>query len=126
MPTPSGWQGFSRTRQAVAIQLSCAFGGRCGSRDTRMWVSERRGVFGVRLAIVRALLFDVQVTAMDFFTTVRSATAGVLGDRYPQQDWSAFVNEWHTAYFEGLKRLTPSPGGAWTTVDSVYRRGACG
>ncbi len=72
---------------------------------------------------MRALLFDVQGTATDFFTTVCSAARQMLGDRYPQQDWSRFVNEWRAGYFERLKSLTPAPGVAWTTVDSVYRAG---
>jgi hypothetical protein len=42
---------------------------------------------------VLAVLFDVQGTATDFFTTVRSAAAQLLEGRYPQHDWSAFVNE---------------------------------
>jgi DDE superfamily endonuclease len=34
-PPPSGWQRFSRTRQAAAIPLNYVSAGRCRSRDTR-------------------------------------------------------------------------------------------
>jgi 2-haloacid dehalogenase len=42
---------------------------------------------------MEALLFDVQGTATDFFTTVRDAAAAVLGPRFPQRDWPSFVND---------------------------------
>jgi 2-haloacid dehalogenase len=69
---------------------------------------------------MEALLFDVQGTATDFFTTVRDAAAAVLGLRFPQLDWSTFVTDWRAAYFERIAALDPS-NEAWTTVDSVYR-----
>jgi 2-haloacid dehalogenase len=65
-------------------------------------------------------LFDVQGTATDFYTTVRNASSQLLGRRYPDQDWSAFVNDWRAAYFERLKSLTAT-NETWTSVDSVYR-----
>jgi 2-haloacid dehalogenase len=69
---------------------------------------------------VLALLFDVQGTATDFFTTVRTAAAQLLGSRYPQHDWSAFVNDWRAGYFDGVRSLTPAKG-SWMRADSVYR-----
>ncbi len=69
---------------------------------------------------MRALLFDVQGTATDFFSTVRSAAALTLGSRYPDQNWSTFVNDWRAAYFDAVGVLSPTEG-VWTSVDSVYR-----
>ncbi len=69
---------------------------------------------------MEALLFDVQGTATDFHTAVRDALARVLASRYPQLDWSVFVNDWRAAYFDGL-RAVDTAAGEWVSVDSVYR-----
>lgn len=69
---------------------------------------------------MQALLFDVQGTATDFYSTVRDAVFRVLASRYPQQDWAVFVNDWRAAYFDRLRSVT-SANGEWITVDSVYR-----
>lgn len=69
---------------------------------------------------LRALLFDVQGTATDFHSTIRSAAEQVAGPRNPGIDWCVFVNDWRAAYFE-----TTSAGigasGVWTAVESIYR-----
>lgn len=69
---------------------------------------------------MRALLFDVQGTATDFFSTVRTAAVQILGSRHPEQDWSTFVNAWRAAYFDAVGVLTPTDG-PWTSIESVYR-----
>lgn len=68
----------------------------------------------------KALLFDVQGTATDFHSTIRHAAASIAGPRYPDHDWSEFVNDWRAAYFRetSTPRSTDSP---WISVRSVYR-----
>jgi 2-haloacid dehalogenase len=70
---------------------------------------------------LKALLFDVQGTATDFHTTVRTEAARIGADRYPNVDWSIFVNRWRAAYFDALTAAPKDPE-RWTTVASVYRR----
>ncbi|MGV9677756.1 haloacid dehalogenase type II [Nocardia sp. NPDC003482] len=67
-----------------------------------------------------ALLFDVQGTATDFHSTIRRAAERLAGDRYPDQDWSRFVNDWRAAYFTGTSRQPQD--GPWVSVASIYRR----
>lgn len=62
----------------------------------------------------------MQGTATDFFSTVRTAAARTLGSRFPERDWSTFVNDWRAAYFKAVGALTPTQG-SWTSIDSVYR-----
>ncbi|MFI1917364.1 haloacid dehalogenase type II [Nocardia sp. NPDC020380] len=68
----------------------------------------------------KALLFDVQGTATDFHSTIRHAATAVAGDRYPDVDWSAFVNDWRAAYFE--ETSSRPKHAAWESVAVVYRR----
>ncbi|RDI67320.1 haloacid dehalogenase type II [Nocardia pseudobrasiliensis] len=66
----------------------------------------------------RALLFDVQGTATDFHTTAARQARRLLGSRYPDLNWSRFVNDWRAAYFEGTKAV----GDEWISVATIYRR----
>ncbi|MFI5775804.1 haloacid dehalogenase type II [Nocardia sp. NPDC051570] len=66
-----------------------------------------------------ALLFDVQGTATDFHTTVTRESRRILGPRYPDLDWSRFVNDWRTAYFESTRAV--GGAGEWVSVAALYR-----
>ncbi|MGV9411657.1 haloacid dehalogenase type II [Nocardia sp. NPDC003693] len=68
----------------------------------------------------RALLFDVQGTATDFFSTVTGTARSVAGPGNPDVDWAEFVNAWRAAYFRETaraRRVTDE----WVSVDSIYR-----
>ncbi|RMI33435.1 haloacid dehalogenase type II [Nocardia stercoris] len=69
---------------------------------------------------VRALLFDVQGTATDFHTTVSGTAARVAGDRFPDVDWAAFVNDWRAVYFRETSRPR-SASDPWISVAGTYR-----
>ena len=69
----------------------------------------------------KALLFDVQGTATDFFTTVTSEAVRIDRGRNPGTDWADFVNRWRAAYFTAVA-ATPTSTGTWTSVHSIYRR----
>lgn len=70
----------------------------------------------------RALLFDVQGTATDFYSTVRGEAQRISNGRHSDVDWGRFVNRWRAAYFAALESATPTPDReTWTTVHSVYR-----
>lgn len=68
----------------------------------------------------KALLFDVQGTATDFHTTVRTAAAEIAGPDHAHVDWSAFVNDWRAAYFRETSAGRPA-GTPWISVASIYR-----
>ncbi|APA96362.1 hypothetical protein [Nocardia seriolae] len=60
---------------------------------------------------VKALLFDVQGTATDFHSTIRTAAAAAGG---PGHDWSGFVNKWRAAYFTETSQQPEQ--GPWVSV----------
>jgi hypothetical protein len=65
-------------------------------------------MIGDRWGAVRALLFDVQGTATDFYSTVRDEAQRISNGRHPQMDWGGFVDRWRAAYFTALKAASPS------------------
>ncbi|WP_405138839.1 haloacid dehalogenase type II [Nocardia sp. NBC_01388] len=72
-------------------------------------------------ADLRALLFDVQGTTVDFHSVVTAAARRIAGARYPDVDWAGFTDRWRAEYFTALKAATPRRDTAWVTVHSVYR-----
>lgn len=68
----------------------------------------------------RALLFDVQGTATDFYSTVRGEAQRIAGDRFPDVDTDGFVEAWRAGYTAALQPATTGPTG-WTSVRAVYR-----
>ncbi|GAB2563281.1 haloacid dehalogenase type II [Nocardia heshunensis] len=69
--------------------------------------------------MLRALLFDVQGTATDFHSTIRTAAASIAGPLAPGHDWSDFVNRWRAAYFTETSQHPESD--TWVSVSSIYR-----
>ncbi|MCW4351851.1 haloacid dehalogenase type II [Hoyosella sp. YIM 151337] len=69
---------------------------------------------------MKALMFDVQGTATDFYTPVLSALEEASGGRSPETDWGAFVNEWRSMYFEAVDDIQQSRDD-WVSVHAVYR-----
>ncbi|MCU1470947.1 MAG: haloacid dehalogenase [Glaciihabitans sp.] len=70
---------------------------------------------------LRALLFDVQGTTVDFHSVVSAQARTIAGNRHPDVDWAGFVDRWRAEYFTVLKAATPQRDAAWVTVHSVYR-----
>ncbi|MBJ8348183.1 haloacid dehalogenase type II [Antrihabitans sp. YC2-6] len=70
--------------------------------------------------MTKALLFDVQGTATDFFSTVRDEAVRIDAGRNPEIDWTGFVTRWRAAYFAGVAAV-PVDSGTWTSVHSIYR-----
>lgn len=68
----------------------------------------------------RALLFDVQGTAADFHSTVCAEAERISNGRYPDFDWSGFVDRWRAEYFTVLASATVNRTD-WVPVHSVYR-----
>ncbi len=70
--------------------------------------------------VLAALLFDVQGTATDFYSTVLGEAERIGAGRHPDADWGEVVRRWRAAYFETLEGRQ-SVSGAWVSVHSVYR-----
>ncbi|KAA5828445.1 haloacid dehalogenase type II [Saccharopolyspora hirsuta] len=66
----------------------------------------------------KALLFDVQGTAVDFHSTVTAEARRISAGRCPEVDWADFVHRWRAAYSAAL---ADTRGDRWTSVHSVYR-----
>jgi len=69
------------------------------------------------MAVVKALLFDVQGTATDFHSTVCGEARRISAQ--PGVDWAHVVRRWRAAYFDALQAAQPR--GGWVSVHSVYR-----
>ena len=70
--------------------------------------------------VVKALLFDVQGTATDFFSTVCGEAQRISAGRYPGVDWPEVVRRWRAGYFAALDAAQSRHRG-WVSVHSVYR-----
>ncbi|TVS88100.1 haloacid dehalogenase type II [Mycobacterium helveticum] len=68
--------------------------------------------------VVRALLFDVQGTATDFFSTLCEEARRI--SPAPGVDWPDVVRRWRAGYFAALKDARAHHNG-WLSVHSVYR-----
>lgn len=68
--------------------------------------------------MVRALLFDVQGTATDFFSTVCEEARRIGADA--PVDWPDVVRRWRAGYFVATGAAADRRGG-WVSVRSVYR-----
>jgi 2-haloacid dehalogenase len=68
----------------------------------------------------RALLFDVQGTATDFYSTVRGEAQRIAANRSPDVDWDGFVEAWRAGYSAALQAAARGPAG-WVSVRAVYR-----
>ena len=72
------------------------------------------------IMMVKALLFDVQGTATDFFSTVCGEAQRISAGRYPGVDWPEVVRRWRAGYFAALDAAQSRHRG-WVSVHSVYR-----
>lgn len=70
--------------------------------------------------VVKALLFDVQGTATDFFSTVCDEARRISANRHPGADWPDVVRRWRAGYFATLQAASGRAAG-WVSVHSVYR-----
>ncbi|TQN32155.1 2-haloalkanoic acid dehalogenase type II [Haloactinospora alba] len=70
---------------------------------------------------LKALLFDVQGTAVDFHSTVCGEARRISAGRCPDTDWARFVDRWRAAYFAATGSAEPDRGN-WVTVHSTYRQ----
>jgi 2-haloacid dehalogenase len=70
--------------------------------------------------VVKALLFDVQGTATDFFSTVCNEGRRIGAGRHADVDWPDVVRRWRAGYFAALEVASGREGG-WVSVRSVYR-----
>ncbi|MCX7176206.1 MAG: haloacid dehalogenase type II [Proteobacteria bacterium] len=84
------------------------------------------GISSVRAAEVSALpgiqaiLFDVQGTIVDFYSTLVTAGDRMGANKGISADWDGVINDWRKLYRQGLDEVI---GGkrAWVTTDVIYR-----
>jgi 2-haloacid dehalogenase len=70
---------------------------------------------------VRALVFDVWGTVVDWHRSVLDELLAFGAQRGLAIDWEAFLSEWQSAYNPGKKKVN-SGALPWTTVDVLYRQ----
>ena len=70
---------------------------------------------------VRALLFDVFGTVVDWHTSIAAEVAQRLGLRHPGVDPSAFALAWRAGYQPAMQQVR-SGALPWTNLDGLHRR----
>ena len=68
-----------------------------------------------------AVLFDVQGTLTDFWSTLLDHGQDILGDRTEVVDWPSIVTEWRAVYRSELAALAST--NSWRSVRSIYAAG---
>ncbi|KAF6752015.1 HAD-like domain-containing protein [Ephemerocybe angulata] len=70
---------------------------------------------------VKALLFDVFGTVVDWRTSVEAELKALGAKHGVDADWAKFAQEWRDKYFSGTKRVAVE-GAAFTSVDAMHRQ----
>ena len=71
---------------------------------------------------LRALAFDIQGTAVDFFAPMMRMGAAVNARKGLSIDWEAFSSAWRSAYRDGMDAVMEGRR-PWLRVDAIYREG---
>ena len=81
-----------------------------------------RKAFGDCRLGIEGVLFDVQGTLVDFYSTLVREGARIGGAKGVDADWASVADAWRVLYREGLDAVI---GGRspWTTTDLIYRQG---
>lgn len=71
--------------------------------------------------MIRALVFDVQGTLVDFHEPLMRLGAGVSARKGLDLDWAAFAKDWRGLYRDGMDAINDGRSG-FVRVDVIYRR----
>jgi 2-haloacid dehalogenase len=69
---------------------------------------------------VQAVLFDVQGTIVDFYSTLVQAGDRLGAAKGISADWGAVINDWRQLYRQGLDEVIKGKR-SWVTTDVIYR-----
>ena len=69
---------------------------------------------------IRAMIFDIQGTAVDFHQPLLRMGAAVNAAKRLEIDWTAMSTEWRQLYREGMDAVIAGHR-AWIRVDHIYR-----
>ncbi len=72
------------------------------------------------MTALRALVFDIQGTAVDFYGPIQRMGAAVNARKGLAVDWDAFSTAWRGLYREGMDAVIDGRRG-WLRVDAIYR-----
>jgi 2-haloacid dehalogenase len=70
---------------------------------------------------IKALTFDTFGTVVDWRSSIINDLSAFGRTRGLDTDWTAFVDEWKTAYKPGMDKVRKGEW-PWTTIDGIYRR----
>jgi 2-haloacid dehalogenase len=70
---------------------------------------------------IKALVFDVWGTVVDWRSSVLDELRALGQKRGLSIDWEAFLTDWHSAYYPGKERVNKGEL-PWTTVEAIYRQ----
>ncbi len=70
---------------------------------------------------IKALTFDTFGTVVDWRTSIINDLSAWGRTRGLDTDWTAFVDEWKTAYKPGMDKVRKGEW-PWTTIDGIYRK----
>jgi 2-haloacid dehalogenase len=69
---------------------------------------------------IQAILFDVQGTIVDFYSTLVRAGDRMGASKGISADWGSVINDWRKLYRQGLDEVINGKRG-WVTTDIIYR-----
>ena len=72
------------------------------------------------ITALRALVFDIQGTAVDFYRPIQLMGAAVNARKDLAIDWDAFSTAWRNLYREGMDAVIDGRR-KWLGVDAIYR-----
>jgi 2-haloacid dehalogenase len=75
---------------------------------------------GVERGAVRALLFDVFGTVVDWHGSIARETAATFGSRFTGVDWPTFADAWRAEYQPAMERVRSGARG-FVTLDVLHR-----
>ena len=70
---------------------------------------------------VRALVFDVFGTVVDWRSSVIAELESLGRTRNISRDWAEFADLWRQGYGDGMRRINDGTD-SWVTVDVIHRR----
>ena len=70
---------------------------------------------------VRALVFDVFGTVVDWRSSVIAELEGLGRTRNLSRNWAEFADVWRQGYGDGMRRINDGAD-SWVTVDVIHRR----
>jgi 2-haloacid dehalogenase len=110
----------SSRRQFLSAAVGALTVGAGETRQTTAKTRQRVGTTGTSLQAVKALVFDVFGTVVDWRTSVASQVEELASRKGRKIDGAAFADAWRAQYAPSMNRVRTGEL-PWTTLDQLHR-----